>query len=661
MTSSKEKELLAHDRKEKEPEDVPKYEAVASGAGPSSWAPELITASSKNPFYPAASSSATAGPAGPAASGPSDAPPLYTPITAAGFVQRLDPGWNLGNTLDAVPDEGSWNNRPVVASTFDAVKRAGFRSVRIPVTYADHYISAGPDWTIDPKWLARIEEVIRMALLEGFYVITNVHHDSTKWADLTKHKPQAVYEQFYATWVQIAAALKHFPETVAFESINEPPADNATDGANVNEFNRLFLDAINAADPRDNGYNPQRVVNLVGGMQDPKKTVDWFVPPRNLAQYSNPWALQFHYYWPYNYIFSAWGKTTWGSDDEKKTVEADLEMVRNKFPTIPLVLGEFSASPINCERGARWRYLDFMLRTARALDMAPMMWDNGLDNFDRGPQVWRDPTSLQIILDAGRVSGENSLPGGTVNERAAEQESSAFIYHKVGDAVKYRTIPFLLNGNKIRRVENAGSPVGPAGHQINGNKITFSENLLKKHFVGEPGSKGVFTVVFSGGIALPVELILWDTPVLAIKSYDPAFYDEDLKIPVKYKGIATVAAVRIMLVPSDGRAEPYGPAFDEWTKHLGPLQEGRATFEKQWNFDESNVIITSAALKYIAESGQNAEVTFEFYPRVFNNTVYFSLAGRKPLPKEPPKEPAVDRQQLTYEEPDKKAGCCVLS
>ncbi len=56
----------------------------------------------------------------------------FVPISAAAYVEALNPGYNLGNALDAFPDEGSWNNRPVVPSTFDDIKDAGFKSVRIP-------------------------------------------------------------------------------------------------------------------------------------------------------------------------------------------------------------------------------------------------------------------------------------------------------------------------------------------------------------------------------------------------------------------------------------------------------------------------------------------------------------------------------------------------
>jgi endoglucanase len=58
----------------------------------------------------------------------------FTPITAEDFVAKIHPGWNLGNTLDAIPDEGSWNNAPVEAATLDLIKQSGFKSVRLPGT-----------------------------------------------------------------------------------------------------------------------------------------------------------------------------------------------------------------------------------------------------------------------------------------------------------------------------------------------------------------------------------------------------------------------------------------------------------------------------------------------------------------------------------------------
>jgi endoglucanase len=56
----------------------------------------------------------------------------FTPVSASAAFAALSPGWNLGNTLDATPDEGSWNNPPVKAVTLSEIKARGFNSVRIP-------------------------------------------------------------------------------------------------------------------------------------------------------------------------------------------------------------------------------------------------------------------------------------------------------------------------------------------------------------------------------------------------------------------------------------------------------------------------------------------------------------------------------------------------
>lgn len=44
----------------------------------------------------------------------------------------MNPAWNLGNTLDAIPHEGGWNNPPVEDHVFDYVVERGFKGVRIP-------------------------------------------------------------------------------------------------------------------------------------------------------------------------------------------------------------------------------------------------------------------------------------------------------------------------------------------------------------------------------------------------------------------------------------------------------------------------------------------------------------------------------------------------
>jgi hypothetical protein len=70
---------------------------------------------------------------------------IFTPVSVSAAFAALNPGWNLGNTLDATPDEGSWSNPPVKATTFSEVQAKGFKSVRIPGTCSGLGILPIPD------------------------------------------------------------------------------------------------------------------------------------------------------------------------------------------------------------------------------------------------------------------------------------------------------------------------------------------------------------------------------------------------------------------------------------------------------------------------------------------------------------------------------------
>lgn len=174
------------------------------------------------------------------------------------------------------------------------------------VTYADHFTGSSPDWTVDPNWLQRVSDVVDMVTSRGLHAITNVHHgkspicisdtddvDATMWADITAADANItqIEERFYGLWYQIGTKLACKSNMVAFEPLNECPCDDASDGDTVNRLNDLFLKALNDA----GGFNPKRVVTLVGCAEDSIKTSEWFEAPTG---YPNPWGIQFHYYSP---------------------------------------------------------------------------------------------------------------------------------------------------------------------------------------------------------------------------------------------------------------------------------------------------------------------------------------------------------------------------
>lgn len=239
----------------------------------------------------------------------------FETISASDYVARLSPGWNLGNSLDAFPGEDSWNNPVVTEATFGDVRDFGFNSVRIPssspfsrlpdlymlitscpdaVTWAYHFAGDSPEWNIDPAWLQRVADVVDMATSHDLHVLVNVHHDSRLWADLTVPGVNytMVEEKFYRLWYLIGTKLACTSALVAFEPLNEAPGETADIADQLNKLNNVFLQAIQDA----GGFNPQRFVTLSGPGQDIVRTSLWFEKPD--PQYTNPWAIQVHYYNP---------------------------------------------------------------------------------------------------------------------------------------------------------------------------------------------------------------------------------------------------------------------------------------------------------------------------------------------------------------------------
>ena len=110
---------------------------------------------------------------------------LKSKVEALQFVRGMGVGINLGNTLDSTglwdykPDadeleyETCWDNPKADAETFRAMKKAGFETVRIPVTWEDHLDA---EYRISDVWMDRVQEVVDMALEEGLYVILDLHH-----------------------------------------------------------------------------------------------------------------------------------------------------------------------------------------------------------------------------------------------------------------------------------------------------------------------------------------------------------------------------------------------------------------------------------------------------------------------------------------------------
>ena len=167
---------------------------------------------------------------------------------AMAFLRKMGVGWNLGNTFDAYQNgrtdlntESMWVGVRTTENVIAAVREAGFSTIRIPISWHDH-VSAG-DFTIQEKWLDRIQEVVDWAIRRDMYVIINTHHDE---GDHFYYPSSAQYEisEKYITsiWRQVADRFREYDEHLIFESMNEPRL--------VGHTNEWWFDA-NSADCRD--------------------------------------------------------------------------------------------------------------------------------------------------------------------------------------------------------------------------------------------------------------------------------------------------------------------------------------------------------------------------------------------------------------------------
>lgn len=236
------------------------------------------------------------------------------------------------------------------------------------------------------------------------------------------------------------------------------------------------------------------------------------------------------------------------------------------------MIGEFGASPVNTEPAARWKYINYLMHTAVEHDIARVLWDNGAGWLDRATGIWRDPVGIEMIVET-TASTAHSLPDSTTDSSATSQWSSAYIFHQVGTPVTSQSLPFIFNGNTLSSITDSKGTVLASGsdYTVSEPNITFSESYLSKHLSPstDPGILKDLTLDFSAGASPIIKIVQWSTPTLSSTSAAASSVNgSDLAIPISWAGIPKPAAVKAMT--ADGTI-----AFSEWTKYLGPLQQGR--------------------------------------------------------------------------------------
>ncbi|MFD8982225.1 cellulase family glycosylhydrolase [Streptomyces sp. NPDC059564] len=526
--------------------------------------------------------------AAPAAHQRPSRPVVRVPDNPMDAVARMQPGWNLGNTLDAIPNEDSWGNGQTTKATFEKVAADGFRSVRIPVTWNDHQSATAP-YTINATYMARVKQLVDWAQDSGLYVVLNVHHDSWQWVSKISTDHDNVVARFNTTWKQIAVAFRNEPRTLVFEGINEPQFDNTTEEQKTKYLNELQV-SFHSIVRSSGGANTYRLLSLTtpfgsgdqAHMDQLYKTITSLNDRQLIAQV--------HYYGWYPFSVNIAGGTHY-DDVAQKGLEDSFAAMHRTFVAkgIPLYIGEYGLleypnhfQPSRIERGEVLKYYEHVGYGARRYGITTALWDP-FGYLNRDTLEWHDPALMNWIKSAWTTrSGTASF------DKVFVPKSSP---------VTAKSLTLNLNGTSFRGVWQGGTKLAAGrDYTVSGNQLTFTAKALTR-LVGNRayGVNATLQARFTRGLPWNVDIVTNDVPALS----DATGTTDSFAVPTQYRGndLATMHATY---------ADGSNAGQTSWT----PYQEFNQAFSP--DYPNGAIILTPAFLNALRD-GDTATLVFHFY------------------------------------------------
>ena len=373
--------------------------------------------------------------------------PAETKGDSVQFSQNLMPGWNLGNQLesnsDGTPSETAWGNPVITENLINQVKAQGFKSIRIPVSYLSK-IGEGPDYTIDSKWLDRVQEVVDMCIDNGLYAIINVHGDgyySIKGGWLLCGEPASEQETIKAkyekVWEQIANRFKNYDDHLVFESMNE-----VFDGSygnpkpeyynNINAYNQIFVDTVRKA----GGNNNSRYLLIPGWNTDINFTTGdcdtYTMEAKLVIPNDSRIMVSVHYDTPWEFCVDEGTDTfyKWGDSVKKFVKRRQSEtLVNRQFDKLynafikngyGVVIGEYGANDKTSKDKSntiyRAYFAEYVNYAAHQRNIVTVYWDNGYNGnhgfglFDRTECTVTQPEIIKGIINGAKATTAPAAP-----------------------------------------------------------------------------------------------------------------------------------------------------------------------------------------------------------------------------------------------------------
>lgn len=373
----------------------------------------------------------------------------FEDLNQSQIVEAMGPGWNLGNQLesvtDNVPEETNWGNPVITEKLIQSVKAAGFKSIRIPVSYFAK-IDDDKDYTIDSKWLDRVQEVVDYCIKNDLYAVINIHGDGYNTIDgswlLCNGKNQTeIKKKYKKVWKQIAERFKNYDEHLLFESMNEEfdgsySEPNKEYYQNINDYNQIFVDTVRKTGDNNTkrwliipGWNTN--IDYTAGDYGFKLPTDQY-RNKSIDKEEQRIMISVHYYSPWDFCGGENGVITqWGNeaDDPSKTsttcdetyMKNQLNLMKTTFADkgYPVFIGEYGSIDKTSYDSENEYYRAYFARKlcqlSRKNGCIPMYWDNGYNGvhgfglFDRTTCEVTQPVIIDAIMEGfGQKASQNS-------------------------------------------------------------------------------------------------------------------------------------------------------------------------------------------------------------------------------------------------------------
>ncbi|SFC96268.1 glycoside hydrolase family 5 protein [Ruminococcus albus] len=372
-------------------------------------------------------------------------------LNAKGIVSQMKIGWNLGNTLDAhnskVPAGSSpekyasqWGMPAPNAQQFQAVKEAGFNTVRIPVTWYEHLEQRGNSYHVNDQWMSYVKQTVDYAIDRDMFVILNIHHeDFINVAQFNENTYYQAETKMKSIWSEVAETFANYDQHLIFEGMNEPRqlsnpsvqqwGDGSGDGGYswnyINRLNETFVRTVRA---QGSSQNRERLLMLPGYCASSNyDAINNIAIPSNAGNV----ALSVHAYAPYYFTMATDskanhnfpGQSGWGENYESALSDmfgyfGQLQSIKGA----PIIIGEFSASDFNNTED-RVRWAKSYLSKAKEKGIPCVLWDNNVIGatdgeahgyLNRANCTWYS-NSKPVIEAMMEVYDINSNTGGEVN------------------------------------------------------------------------------------------------------------------------------------------------------------------------------------------------------------------------------------------------------